>query len=336
MAAQTIVEEVEPGLYRVAVPTPFLVGRVNLYVALAGKVTIVDTGPNSGTTLDTLERGLAEIGIGLEAIERVVLTHQHVDHIGLAGVIANRGGAEVVMPNSLEHYLSDWAASAELDDEMAAQTMTRHGLPRSTGEAVKQVARAYRAFGDSVAATETFSDGDQVAIGDTDFQVHWRPGHSPTDHILVRSDGLTVAGDHLLPEISSNPVLSRDFVSDQGSKELTRYRSLPAYVASLQATRDMPLTKILPGHGPVFEGHFDLIEERLQMHDKRALKMLEALQAGPANTLEIARSIWGDIAVAQPFLTFSEVLGHMDVLMNEGKVTETLAPDKESWLFQLA
>lgn len=336
MPATTVVEEVADGIHRIAVPTPFLVGRVNLYLVAGPPLTLVDTGPNSGTTLDTLERALSELGHTVDDIRRVVLTHQHVDHIGLAGVIANRGSAEVLMPSNLKAYLSDWAASAELDDEMAAQTMTRNGLPKSTGDAVKQVARAYRAFGDSVAATGTFSDGDQIIIGDMEFAVHWRPGHSPTDTVFVRADGLTIAGDHLLPEISSNPVLSRDFVTDQQSTDLVRFRSLPAYVASLKATREMNLGQILPGHGPVFTGHAELINERLEMHDRRAVKMLNALESGPANALQIARSIWGDIAVAQPFLTFSEVLGHMDMLMDEGKVVETLAPDSDSYLFALA
>lgn len=336
MPPRTIVEKVEDGILRIAVPTPFLVGRVNLYLFAGPPLTIVDTGPNSGTTLDTLERALAEISLTVDDIKKVVLTHQHVDHIGLAAIIANRGSAEVLMPRLLEAYLADWAASAELDDEMAAAAMTRHGLPRSIGDAVKQVARAYRAFGDSVEASGTFDDGDSVEIGDMTFTAHWRPGHSPTDTILVRDDGLTLAGDHLLPEISSNPVLSRDFISPKSSNELIRYRSLPAYVASLNATRKMPLTTVLPGHGSPFSGHVELINERMEMHTERSEKMLEALAPGPANALEIAKAIWGDIAQAQPFLTFSEVLGHMDVLIDEGRVKEIQTEDGKSWLFAAA
>ena len=333
MPPKTVIEEIADGIHRLAVPTPFLVGRVNLYLFQGPPLTLIDTGPNSGTTLDTLERALAELGLTVDDIKRVVLTHQHVDHIGLAAIIANRGNAEVLMPQVLESYLADWAASAELDDEMAAAAMTRHGLPRSIGEAVKQVARAYRAFGDSVEASATFGDGDQVQVGDMNFTAYYRPGHSPTDTILVREDGLTLAGDHLLPEISSNPVLSRDFITPAASSELVRYRSLPAYVASLEATRNMDLTQVLPGHGQPFSGHVELIDERMAMHAKRSVKMLEALAAGPANALQIASAIWGDIAQAQPFLTFSEVLGHMDVLIDDGKVEEIPSDDGKSWLF---
>jgi glyoxylase-like metal-dependent hydrolase (beta-lactamase superfamily II) len=184
-----------------------------------------------------------------------------------------------------------------------------------------------------VEASATFGDGDPVEVCDMTFTAHYRPGHSPTDTILVREDGLTLAGDHLLPEISSNPVLSRDFINPSASAELTRYRSLPAYVASLAATRDMDLTQVLPGHGQPFSGHVGLIDERMAMHTNRSDKMLEALAAGPANALEIAKAIWGEVAQAQPFLTFSEVLGHMDVLIDEGRVVEISADDGKSWLF---
>ncbi len=337
MPSTTVVEEVESGLHRIAVPTPFLVGRVNLYLFMGPPLTLVDTGPNSGTTLDALERSLAELDLSVDDIRRVVLTHQHVDHIGLAGVIANRGSAEVLMLDTLAPYLADWQTSAELDDQMAAEAMTRNGLPRSTGEAVKQVAKAYRAFGDSVLATTSFAPGDSVEIGGVAFKAHWRPGHSPTDTIFIREDGLMIGGDHLLPEISSNPVLSRDFLTPAKEGEpLARYRSLPAYLESMRATREMPITKVLPGHGPVFEGHAELIDSRFASHEKRAQKMLSALDAGPANALQVAQAIWGEVAAAQPFLTFSEVLGHMDVLAEEGHVVETLSADGDSWLFERA
>jgi glyoxylase-like metal-dependent hydrolase (beta-lactamase superfamily II) len=144
-----------------------------------------------------------------------------------------------------------------------------------------------------------------------------------------------IGGDHLLPEISSNPVLSRDFLTQAKEGEpLARYRSLPAYLDSMRATRDMAITKVLPGHGPVFEGHAELIDSRFASHDKRADKMLSALDAGPANALQVAQAIWGEVAAAQPFLTFSEVLGHMDVLAEEGQVEETLSADGDSWLFE--
>ncbi|CAB4879480.1 MAG: MBL fold metallo-hydrolase [Actinobacteria bacterium] len=331
------VESLGEGIHRLAIPTPFLVGRVNVYLLEGPPLTLIDTGPNSGTSLDALQLSLREVGHEMEDIEVVVLTHQHVDHVGLARIVSQRAGAQVIMPAALGPYLSDWKASAELDDELAAKVMETNGLGSGVTQAVKQVARAYRAFGDSARCDHPVSDGDQISIAGRDFTAHLRPGHSPTDMIFVEaSTGLMIGGDHLLPKVSSNPVLSRRVDIDAPADTLERFRSLPAYVESLRATEKMDLGRILPGHGPVFEGHAQLIQERLRMHEDRAEKMFATLADGPKTALEIAVSIWGDIARAQPFLTFSEVIGHMDVLMDEGQVVTSPIDSSGTQRFQSA
>src|SRR3954471_18948154 len=83
------------GIHRIAVPTPFAVGRVNVYVIEDEPLTLVDTGPNSGSSFDVLERGLRSLGFGVEDLDRIVVTHQHIDHIGLLRILAERSGAEV-------------------------------------------------------------------------------------------------------------------------------------------------------------------------------------------------------------------------------------------------
>ncbi|MGN6166864.1 MAG: MBL fold metallo-hydrolase, partial [Solirubrobacteraceae bacterium] len=93
------------GIHRMAVPTPFLVGRVNCYLIVDRPLTLIDTGPNSGKSLDELERALADHGHAIEDLERIVLTHQHMDHIGLLEILERRSGAEVTALSSLGPYL---------------------------------------------------------------------------------------------------------------------------------------------------------------------------------------------------------------------------------------
>jgi len=78
------------GVHRIAVPTPFLVGRVNCYLIEDEPLTLIDTGPNSGKSLDVLAQGLAERGRRIEDLELIVITHQHMDHLGLLEVVARR------------------------------------------------------------------------------------------------------------------------------------------------------------------------------------------------------------------------------------------------------
>ena len=90
----------------------------------------------------------------------------------------------------------------------------------------------------------------------------------------------------------------------------------------MRRTRELPVTTVLPGHGDPFGDHAQLIDERLRMHARRADKLLGMLAAGPLTAFELAQRMWGNIAVTQAYLTLSEVLGHMDLLVADGRVTE--------------
>ncbi len=125
-----LTDEPVAGIHRIAVPTPFAVGRINCYLLTGEPLTLVDTGPNSGTALDYLERGLAELGFRIEDLELVVLTHQHMDHEGLLQIIARRSGAEVAAFAGLAQWLANFRASTAGDDQYAQTVMRAHGIAR--------------------------------------------------------------------------------------------------------------------------------------------------------------------------------------------------------------
>src|SRR5919106_1810218 len=107
----------EAGIHRIAVPTPFAVGRVNVYLIEDEPLTLVDAGPNSGSSFDELQRGVEALGHALEDIELVILTHQHIDHLGLVGLVASRSGAEVAVIDAAVPFVSRFREEAEADDE---------------------------------------------------------------------------------------------------------------------------------------------------------------------------------------------------------------------------
>lgn len=309
------------GIHRLAVPTPFLVGRVNCYLIEDEPLTLVDTGPNSGKSLDELERAVAEHGHAIEDLELIVLTHQHMDHIGLLEILARRSGAEVAALSSLGPYLAHFAASASADDEFSQGIMRRHGIPYDISIALGSVGASFRAFGSSGDVTRPLHDGDELGFANRTLRVLHRPGHSPSDTIFYdESRSILICGDHLLAHISSNPLVSRPLEGDSAS---TRPQALVQYIESMRATRELPARILLTGHGEPIVDHVALIDERLRMHRRRARKLLSLLQSGPLTAYEIAVAIWGNVAVTQAYLTLSEVLGHLDVLANEGRVRET-------------
>jgi glyoxylase-like metal-dependent hydrolase (beta-lactamase superfamily II) len=306
-----------------AIPTPFMVGRVNCYLIDDDPLTLVDTGPNSGKALDCLERELASHGRRIEDLERIVITHQHLDHLGLVDVLARRSGAEVCALDLLAPVIEDFGAEAERDDELAEALMLRHGITRDVVTALRAVSRSFRGWGGSTAVTTRLADGEALEFAGRTLQALHRPGHSPSDTIFLdRADATLLAGDHLLKHISSNPLISRQLGGKSGEPGDGRPRALVTYLTSLRETREMEIGEVLPGHGDPFGDHVALIDERFAMHERRARKIHGLLGEKPLTAHEIAQSLWGNVAVTQAYLTLSEVLGHVDLLVERDRVVE--------------
>ncbi len=315
----------EAGIHRLSIPTPFAVGRVNCYLLEDEPLTLVDTGPNSGKSLDELEQALARHGRTIEDLQLVVITHQHMDHLGLLEIIARRSGAQVAALHTLRPYLADFSASAEADDAFAQEVMRRHGVPQDLSAVLRSVGAAFRAFGCSADVTRPLREGETIELRDRSLRVLHRPGHSPSDTVFWDEQrGILIGGDHLLAHISSNPLLSRPLepTADSEPTGLGRSRALLDYIDSMRATRELPLRLVLPGHGEPIEDHVALIDERLRMHERRAGKVARMLDDGPLSAYEIALRMWGNIALTQAYLTISEVLGHIELLLASASVRE--------------
>lgn len=306
------------GIHRLAIPTPFAVGRVNVYVIEDEPLTLVDAGPNSGTSFDELRRGIAGLGHSLEDIELVILTHQHIDHLGLVSLVAAQSGADVAAIDAAVPFVENYSLEAQADDEFARDIMFRNGIPEDVVTALQSVSQAFRAWGARAHVTRVLRDGEEMVFSDRTLHVHHRPGHSPTDTVFHdRERRILIAADHLLKHISSNPLITRSL---DGSGE--RPQALVTYLDSLRKTREMDVDLVLPGHGDPISDHRRLIDERFALHRRRADKIYALIAERPRSAYEIARALWGNIAVTQAYLTLSEVLGHIDLLLNAGRVRE--------------
>ena len=306
------------------IPTPFAVGRVNCYLIEDDPLTLVDTGPNSGKALDALERALAEHGRRIEDLERIVITHQHLDHLGLVGILADRSGAEVCALDLLAPVLEEFGAHAERDDELAEALMLRNGIPRDVVTALRSVSRSFRGWGGSAPVDRPLADGDALPFANRTLLVQHRPGHSPSDTLFWDPErAVLLGGDHLIAHISSNPLVSRPLGGRSGEPGDGRPRALMMYMESLRETRELPAEVVLAGHGEPVTDHVALIDERFALHERRARKIAGLLAARPLTAYEIAQALWGNVAVTQAYLTLSEVLGHADLLVDRGQVRET-------------
>src|SRR4051794_24586854 len=174
----------EAGIHTLRIPTPFAVGRVNCYLLEDDPLTLVDTGPNSGKALDELQAQLAERGHAIADIELVILTHQHIDHLGLVEIIVQHSGAEVAAIDAAVERLANFGEDAEREDQFAADLMLRNGIPENVVFALQSVSRSFRGWGARARVTRPLADGERMSFRDRSLEVMHRPGHSPSDTVF--------------------------------------------------------------------------------------------------------------------------------------------------------
>ena len=306
------------GIHCLRIPTPFAVGRVNCYLLEDEPLTLIDTGPNSGKALDELGRQLAEHGHSIGDLELVILTHQHIDHLGLVEIITAHSGAEVAALGLAAKRLANFSEDAEREDRFAVELMLRNGIPEEVAFALQSVSRSFRGWGSRAKVTRPLADGEELAFRDRKLQALHRPGHSPSDTIFWDAERrILIAADHLIAHISSNPLITPPL---DGSSERTQ--ALVTYIESLRKTREMPADMVLSGHGEPITDHVALIDERVARYERRKERIYKLIAEQPRTGYEIAQAIWANVAVTQAFLTLSEVIGHADLLVNEGRVRE--------------
>lgn len=315
--------ELPPDVIRISLPTPFAVGDVNVYLLQGAEPTLIDTGPRTIEALAALERGLAKAGVAVESLHRVIVTHQHHDHAGLAADLRRRSGAELVVLAPLDAVLRDFDAMMERDDQFAVTTMLQHGVELKHAECLRALSRAVQPFGSAAIADRVLDPGGLVQAGTRTLRALPRPGHTPTDTLFLdERDGLLFAGDHLLQRVSSNPVavcpLEARYPAE-AALAVDTSDALRIYIDSLLETDGLRVEQVLPGHGLPFAWQPDLIARRLEMHANRADTIVALLRA-PHTGAAIVDHLWPDLPLKELYLGISDALGHLRLAVDDGRI----------------
>jgi glyoxylase-like metal-dependent hydrolase (beta-lactamase superfamily II) len=313
----------------VRIPVPLRhIGSVNTWLLRGDPVTLIDTGPRDDQALSALEEGLARAGLRVEDIELVVVTHHHLDHTGLATTIARRSGGRIAAFERAAAYGRDYDERTAADRRFSLALMRHHGVPDQVIADNEDFWEFIREASDAYHADLVLPDGGTVRAGGRDLRVVARPGHSTTDALFVdEREGVAFVGDHLLAGISSNTEVYPALEPDG-----TRPRARVEYLESLRRTAAMPLSRLLTGHGEDVTAHAGLVRRRFADHDRRCDRILEALRDGRTSAFEIAQRLWPpDIVAGQPLLVVWEVLGHLDLLLDAGRVEERVTDDGSTY-----
>jgi glyoxylase-like metal-dependent hydrolase (beta-lactamase superfamily II) len=323
VAAQ--VEEPAAGVSRLALPVGLHgVETVNVYVLADGqRVTLVDCGvwragvPGGG--LPALAEGLRLAGYELRDVARIVVTHAHIDHYGLAGRVMELTGAELWM-----HTLTDLDCEKYRHPETAMlrrQDMyADHGVPARELAGLADHLRRWLPYLHSVVEASTrLRGGEVLPVGGRDWQVVHTPGHS-LGHVCLysASDGVLLSGDHLLPGVTPPVTFERGFDADP----------LNSYLDSLRRIAALDPRLVLPGHGHPFADGTGRIEAIIRNKGRRMDAVRRMIAEQPCTVTDIAdRLVARAIRSHQRNLALSETLAHIACLRWAGLVERRTRPD---------
>ena len=312
---------------RIPLPLPHI-GSVNAWLLRGDPLTLIDTGPCDDAALSALEAGLRREGVRLEDLELILVTHHHLDHSGLARTIAARSGARIAAYERAAAYGAHYEQRGEADRRFSLALMRHHGVPASVIADTEDFWEFLRSQSDAYAADIVLADGETIRAGGRDLRVIARPGHSTTDALLVdEREHTAFVGDHLLAKISSNTEIY-PALEPTGSRPRARVE----YLESLRRTAAMPLVRLHTGHGEDITDHVDLVARRLAEHERRCERIVAALEAGSATAYEITAELWREQTILeQPLLVVWEVLGHLDLLLDAGRVHEQVTEDGSTY-----
>lgn len=298
-------------VHRIEIPTPFPIGNVNVYLIEDSPLTLIDTGPRTAHSSEALKKALAKFGHSINDVERIILTHGHLDHFGQAGEVKRASGAEIFVHEWDEQMIRNLDAAMKNWKDTNENFVMRTGLPRKIYEKIMRYQDLVMWVGEPAEIDRTLRDGDTIA-SDFELKVIHTPGHSP-GHICLHapSHGTLFSGDHILRDITPNP-----FVASSG-----RGLGLRNYLDSVRKLEKLDVKITLTGHGAPVEDLGAVIRNLYSHHETRKKNIMEVLDSKDVKTpYDISCAIFNNLPLSEVLLGLAEVVSHLEVLVEDGKV----------------
>lgn len=306
-----------------SLPTPFPVGPVNVHVILRDPITLIDSGPLTEDAWDALSAGLKRRGLAVSDVKRVLLTHGHHDHYGLASKVADASGAGV-WGGALDrkNFRQERNPKFLLDD------MARSGFGLATRFAVVVSVAGVERYAKPLEVWDELSGGETLMGDGWSVVVRSTPGHTPGSLTFsIPEAGVVFTGDTVLKEITPNAVVDDD-PEDPGRP----FRSVTRYFETLDALdRTSGSATLLTGHGaPVTDwaAHRRTLDRRYGL---RVGQIERELAKGPATVRDLAAALFPRVRTLNVFLAYSEILGFLMYLEDLRRVEKLVEETRDRY-----
>jgi len=326
-------KEVAPGVLWVRMPLPFALRWINLWLLEDGDGwTLVDTGVATDETRGHWATIFASAALKGRPVTRVLCTHMHPDHVGLAGWITERFACTLWM-SRLEYVVGRMliADTGRPAPEDGVQFYRSAGWDE---EALANYRQRFGAFGRMVSPVpDSFhrvTAGDCLRIGGREWRLLGGNGHSP-EHICLWCPELDafISGDQILPRISSNVSV---FPTEPDADPLTDWLESCA-----RLIRELPAgVLVLPAHNEPFTGAHVRLQELIDGHELCLKRVERRLATGPQRAVDLFGALFPG-AVTKDVLSFAtgESLAHLNCLIGRGRARRRTGPDG-TWLYEAA
>ncbi|HSB26597.1 MAG TPA: MBL fold metallo-hydrolase [Pyrinomonadaceae bacterium] len=307
----------------ISIPTPFYIGPVNVYLIAEDPITIIDTGPKTKEAVEALRAGLRTAGFRVSDIRRIVLTHAHEDHCGLAKSLRD----EAKNAQVLVHEWESGHRHSRLEYEEHRKLLERAGVPDPEIVRLRRMYEGVRRYTDLFVENEygPLSDNSELDFESGALRILHTPGHTPGSCSFIReADRTVIAGDCVLKRITPNPVLSPDPIDPN-----KRFPSLPEYLVSLARIRSFAPTLVYGGHGDPVHDYDELFNRYIRAIQERQSLVIKLVSRNGASAWDVALEMFPGADDVHRFLAVSEAVAHLDLAHTEGKLALELSGSKE-------